>query len=530
MYLVRHVPTDQLRAVKRLKADAPKRRMRELDVMKHLRHPALPQVFDVIEDGGAVWLVMEYINGKTLAERARFAGTPEGFFSVARQLADVLCYLHTRKQPILHLDIKPSNILLRQDGGLVLLDFGAAVREHAAGKDVPCFGTPGFAAPEQLIPGAGLDCRTDFYGFGAVLYYCLYGEVPRTEESCARKLQSDRLFWRRSVAPLLRRCLAKEKGRRFSDTRALCRQVEKLQRRYAARRARRKSVFAAMFLLAVLFFSAVNLRWEDMSIAMTEEVEEKYEALLGEAEGLGFAQAVSCYEEAAALCPDDSAWCASFLDRIGADYSFNAQEEIALKRLLFSSPGGNTATAEELLADSSPEYGELAYRIGLLYWYFYEGAGGRNAAARWFGRAVASQDGDGMQAAEIYLRIGAYCETLGKQDIDGNRQADVGVYWNDLSELWSLDEFRQEPFRVQCEAAGELLSLLIMQISELEKDGVSAQQIGEMLESIETFAQENSAQGELAALCLEQCETAREAVERAILQERRAETDAERET
>ena len=327
VYLVRHVPTEQFRAAKRLKTDAPERRMRELDLMKRLKHPALPQIFDLIEDCGAVWLIMEFINGKPLSDCLRSGIGPEEFFSAARQLADVLQYLHTRKPPILHLDIKPPNIMLRPGGRLVLLDFGAAVREHSAGKNEPCFGTPGFAAPEQRISGAVLDCRTDFYGFGAVLYYCLYMETPRSVDVCARRMQSDRIRWRRLIAPLLRRCLAEDRESRFPDTCALCKSVQKIERRYAARSARRKSGLAAMFLLMVLLFSASTLRWESPSIAMTDGRAEKYEARLDEAKGLGFAQAVLCYEEAAALCPGDSVWCESFLDRIEADYSFNAQEE-----------------------------------------------------------------------------------------------------------------------------------------------------------------------------------------------------------
>lgn len=534
VYLVRHSPTEQLRAAKRLKADAVRQRRHELDMMKHLRHPALPQVFDVLEEQGELWLVMEFIKGKALSALGRGEPEAEQLFSIADQLADVLLYLHTRRTPILHLDIKPSNILLRPDGSLVLIDFGAALRAVPEGKRTASFGTPGFAAPEQSDASVSPDCRADQYGFGALLYYCLYREIPKTTSACRTRMQAERVRWRRSLGPLLLRCLEQDREKRFPDTRAMCAAVRRVKRRYAARIRRRRGSAAALFLLSAMIFAAANLRWEDHGMGPSVEAKENYRTLLDQADSLGFEQAVFSYGQALALCPEDATWCERLLDRINSDYLFSQAEEEALKELVFSVPQGKMETADELLCQSSPEYGALAYRIGLAYWYFYEGAGGKSAASRWFRRAIESgdtpdsspetrqktDDPPWLASARLHARIGSYYETLGRRDANGDSQASIGTYWNDLTELWELETLDRESIGVRCEIAGELLSLLIMQTHELRKEGIEAERLQKTLTSIETFVKENENAGEIVRACGGQCSAAREAVGRECDKER----------
>lgn len=537
IYLAQHCPTEQFRAAKLLKADAPGRRRHELDMMKRLKHPALPQIYDVLEEQGELWLIMEFIRGKTLSELcAEGKLGPDRFFAVARQLADVLVYLHTRKPPILHLDIKPSNIMIRDDGTVTLIDFGAAVRADAGNRE-GCFGTPGFAAPEQWDPSAKPDARTDFYGFGAVLYYCLYGSVPavqkgpdgkRHKRSRSAKIGGAENIrgarWRREATALIRRCMQEDREQRFPDTRSLYRSVERAEKRYLFRKKACRSSAAVLFLFAASIFAAANLGQSEQGEAKAAQAQRSYDMLLEQAEGLGFAQAVSCYEQAAGLCPEDGAWCEGFLARLEADYTFSLEEETALKKLMFSVPPGNAGTEEEVLEKCAPEYGSLAYRIGILYWYFYEGSGGKSAAAKWFDRAIdwqerqetSTENGSAswLESARIHAKIGGYYEILGKQGPDGSERADVGTYWEDLTRLWGLDSLKRDSVRVQCEVAQELLSVLIMQSSELKKEGADAEQLGETLRSIESFLSEHPEAEQIAEESEERCRAAGEALER----------------
>lgn len=580
IYLVQHCPTEQLRAAKLIKTDLPGRRRHELDMMKRLRHPALPQIYDVLEERGEFWIIMEYFCGKTLYElRTEARIEADLFFSIARQLAEVLVYLHTRKPPVLHLDIKPSNIIIRSDGCIVLIDFGAAVWADTRTGITACFGTPGFAAPEQWNPNLELDVRADFYGFGAVLYYCLFGTVPALQsktrkkgffEKIVRERNTRRMkdtihrlkgVWgSREVASLLRRCMQEDRQDRFQDTFSLYRGVEKAERRYFARKKVYKSSAAILLLLTTVTFAAGNLHWRDSS-EEAAQIQQSYDTLLEQADGLGFEQAVSCYERAVGLCPKDSAWCTKLLDRIEADYLFSMEEEETLKKLMFSVPAGSTGTEEEMIETYASDYGNLAYRIGLMYWYFYEGTGGRSAAAKWFQKAVNWQEkmadkadeteaeddtenktlteqekrsetqGDTalwIESARIHAKIGGYYETLGKQSPDGDETESISVYWEDLTRLWELDSVKHDSIRIQWEIAQELLSVLIMQSSELKREGISINRLQEILASIGSFLDGNPELNQIAEACRERYQAAMEALERLTESERGNEFDTEK--
>ncbi len=580
IYLVQHGPTEQLRAAKLLKTDTPGRRRHELDMMKRLRHPALPQIYDVLEEQGNFWIVMEFIDGKTLSELCEDEKIgPLRFFSVARQLSEALVYLHSRRPPVLHLDIKPSNIMIQADGTLVLIDFGAAVRADARAGRTACFGTPGFAAPEQWDPDIEADVRADFYGFGAVLYFCLYGSVPgfrgkakrnsisgdrSREKKTSGREDADhdlkRAGWKREAASLTRRCMREDREKRFPDTVSLYRSVRKAEKRYLAWEKMCRSSAAVLFLLAATAFAWTNLRWNDPGAAAAAQIRRSYETLLEQADGLGFGQAVSCYEQAIGLCPEDGVWCDRLLSRIEEDYTFSLEEEGALKKLMFSVPPGRTGTEEELLEDEALEYGELAYRIGIMYWYFYEGSGGRSAAAKWFDRALAWQKGqvaegkmiaketefegigtqenvDTLQgdspawlaSAQIHAKIGSYYGTIGKQSPEGDEEGKIEIYWKDLLKLWQLDSLGRDSPGIRYEVARELLSVLIMQSAELEKEGTGIEQMQDLLSSIELFLNENPEPEKMAEACREQYQAAKEALERLKENERGNELGTEKE-
>ena len=97
----------------------------------------------------------------------------------AKQLCDVLGYLHSQNPPIIYRDMKPANIMLKPDGNVVLIDFGTA-REYKENniEDTTCLGTMGYAAPEQFGGMGQTDARTDIYCLGATMYHLVTGMNP----------------------------------------------------------------------------------------------------------------------------------------------------------------------------------------------------------------------------------------------------------------------------------------------------------------------------------------------------------------
>src|SRR5271168_4921396 len=151
---------------------------READTLAQLKHPAIPAISDRFDDQNRHYLVMEYVEGRNLEEEIAVRGgpLPEGLIiDVARQLCDVLAYLHGSTPPVVYRDMKPSNVMLTPKGRVVLVDFGIARLFKAARKGT-MIGTLGFAPPEQY---QGLvDPRSDIYSLGATLHYVLTGRDP----------------------------------------------------------------------------------------------------------------------------------------------------------------------------------------------------------------------------------------------------------------------------------------------------------------------------------------------------------------
>lgn len=150
---------------------------REAHVLSRLEHPHLPRYIEHFEEGGALYLVMERVEGQSLNLLAKRGGLDQqAVVRLLNDVADILDYLHLRSPPIIHRDIKPSNIIRRPDGSFALVDFGS-VRDclkPEGGSTV--VGTFGFMAPEQF-QGRALPV-SDIYGLGATALTLLTGHDP----------------------------------------------------------------------------------------------------------------------------------------------------------------------------------------------------------------------------------------------------------------------------------------------------------------------------------------------------------------
>jgi serine/threonine protein kinase len=166
-------PVDRGRALKDFRQEA--------DLLVQLKHPNLPDVSDFFEESGKAYLVMEFIEGKTLEKVQDDAGGPldeKLVMSWALQLCNVLSYLHTQPQPIVFRDLKPSNVMVTKNGQVKLIDFGIArIFKSTAARDTTTLGSRGYAPLEQYGRGQS-DARSDIYALGATLYDLLTKNVP----------------------------------------------------------------------------------------------------------------------------------------------------------------------------------------------------------------------------------------------------------------------------------------------------------------------------------------------------------------
>ena len=157
-----------------------------------LSHPNIVRVLNCFRANETVYLVMRYERGRTLHEHiSRHRGALEEAWIRATfaQLLNGLREVHSNK--LLHLDIKPANVYLRNDGTPVLLDFGAARQAFSAdGMKLPPTFTPGFASPEQHVDRDLLGPWSDIYSVGATLYACLGNALLQPAD---QRLENDKL-------------------------------------------------------------------------------------------------------------------------------------------------------------------------------------------------------------------------------------------------------------------------------------------------------------------------------------------------
>ncbi len=194
----------------------------EGSLLMSLQHPAIPAVREVGQlPDGRVFLLREFARGRSVAELLPL--TPDRAKSLAQQVLEVLAFVHLRG--VLHLDLKPANLVMRDTGEVSLLDFGLAVRRGRMGAG----GTPFFASPEVLL-GATPDPRSDLFSLGAVLVAALWPNPGPLPLARFLRMFPTHSFWDAvDVAPkdfpapfpqFLERCLARRPQRRFADAQA----------------------------------------------------------------------------------------------------------------------------------------------------------------------------------------------------------------------------------------------------------------------------------------------------------------------
>ena len=205
---------------------------REARVLASLNHPHIAAIYGLEESSGICAIVMELVEGPTLADRLSRAQIPiPEALTIARQIAEGLEYAH--EKGVVHRDLKPANVKLRPDGAVKVLDFGLAKPAPSDGglsmsatRAGMIVGTPAYMSPEQAA-GIPVDRRSDIWAFGVVLFEMLTGQQIYARKSTLETLAAvarDDAQWDQlpaetpaAIIHLLHRCLDRNPKRRLRD-------------------------------------------------------------------------------------------------------------------------------------------------------------------------------------------------------------------------------------------------------------------------------------------------------------------------
>ena len=402
----------------------------ETDILKRLDHPYLPSIIDVIDTDESFIIIMDYIQGNSLNKALdEFGAQPQDeVIKWAKQLCDVLGYLHTRTPPIIYRDMKPANVMLKPDGNISLIDFGTA-REYKEKNlaDTTCLGTVGYAAPEQFGGMGQTDARTDIYCLGATLYHLVTGKNPCEPPYEIRPIREINPNLSSGLERIILKCTQRDPNDRYQSAAELMyalEHYEEVDDSYRKKQKRKLALFLAPVVLALLFAGASV--WGYLSAEKQRTAD--YDFILAEAANESDpTTALNRYYEAITTDPtrtdaylgnDDFSGMIDYLTRDGeltvSESSWLSRLKAGLDQKGSSGYSSTVDVLAELRAADPSGYEQVCYEIGEAYLFYYSVPVEKDryaAAATWFQYAK-----EGYPIADMYCQISACLQNIAKYE------------------------------------------------------------------------------------------------------------------
>ncbi len=469
----------------------------ETDILKKLSHPNLPSIIDVIDKDDSFIIIMDYIQGNSLNRTLQEHGAQpqELVIEWAKQLCDVLGYLHSRQPPIIYRDMKPANVMLKPDGNIALIDFGTA-REFKERNlaDTICLGTPGYAAPEQFGGMGQTDARTDIYCLGATLYHLITGYNPSEPPYEMKPIRQINPSLSSGFERIILKCTQRNPDDRYQSTAELMyalEHYEEIDDKYRKKQRNKLALFISLVSLCLIFliggFTTRNLA--------DRKATDTYQVLYTEAlKTSDYNKKIELFEQCIAV-PEHAGVKDAYLGLIQTykddDSAFSDKEAKQLEKLI-------TNNKDALLND--PEgYTEICFETGKLFWYYYTygySAGVDNQMTRaassveWFEdvKRYASPDYENLGMAEVYAALGVFYRNIATYVTEADDRGKYRPLFDNLTELIDkVGKNEKEPEIVRLELMDISRGAIRQYATNFKKDGVSIEEVEGMLNEIETI-------------------------------------------
>lgn len=449
----------------------------EANLIKRLDHPALPRIVDIIDNGQTLYIVMDYIEGEPLDRILdEYGAQPQELvIEWAKQLCDVLDYLHTRTPAIIYRDMKPHNVMLKPEGNVKLIDFGIA-REYKEQNlaDTVSLGTKGYAAPEQFGGKGQTDPRTDVYCLGVTLYHLVTGHNPAEPPYELYPIR----HWNPSLSGGLERIIQKCTQLNPNDRYQSCAELmyalnhyEEVDDVYRKKQKKKLVGFICSAILTVILgISSVTC------LAVSSKMKSSsYDHLISEGTQESYIQAASV----------DPARPDAYLNLVKLFKSNgklkdngNQNDDAGILTSL-----GNNLGFDQLKANNE-NYANVCYQFGTAFWFYDDSDQALHVqATKWFANIVAvpaktlsAERQKDRSMAETFQKIGSFYSS----EVTWNKEGGVPAnaykdYWNSINQLLSSDDGSNQ--FVTIKIMDEVVRESVLRQSKLNVDGITNDQI-----------------------------------------------------
>lgn len=472
----------------------------ETDLLKKLNHPHLPSIIDVIDCDDTFLIVMDYIEGNPLSKALETSGAQnqDDVIEWTKQLCDVLGYLHSRKPPIIYRDMKPSNVMLKPDGNVMLIDFGTAREfKYSSVADTTCLGTQGYAAPEQFGGHGQTDARTDIYCLGATMYHLVTGHNPATPPYEMYPIRQ----WNPMLSSGLEEIILKCTQRNPEDRYQSCAELLYALDHYKDLDIENKKVqsfkwktFLASFIMTIVMLVGTI----GFSAGLTVQTSSTYESYIANGDSAVSQDAAEKYYlDAINVDPANPLAYQKLLERCTSDSKLSEDEYNTIKDAIYEHE-------DELKSKYPSEYADnVAYKLGQALYFSYVPSSqksesenfsmaGITVSQRWLD--IAQKMGSTEQIkhrAELLSSMSKAYQNMSGKSLEGDPVEEVKEYWNNLVEIASPNIAKDENNQIALLIYRNVTSQIYTKYYWFIKNSLAtAKDISNELDNIEKYVNE----------------------------------------
>ena len=472
----------------------------ETDLLKKLNHPHLPSIIDVIDCDDTFLIVMDYIEGNPLSKALETSGAQnqDDVIEWAKQLCDVLGYLHSRKPPIIYRDMKPSNVMLKPDGNVMLIDFGTAREfKYSSVADTTCLGTQGYAAPEQFGGHGQTDARTDIYCLGATMYHLVTGHNPATPPYEMYPIRQWNPMLSSGLEEIILKCTQRNPEDRYQSCAELLYALDHYKdldiENKTAQSFKWKTFLASFIMTIVMLVGTIGF-----SAGLTVQTSSTYESYIANGDSAVSQDAAEKYYlDAINVDPANPLAYQKLLERCTSDSKLSEDEYNTIKDAIYEHE-------DELKSKYPSEYADnVAYKLGQALYFSYVPSSqksesenfsmaGITVSQRWLD--IAQKMGSTEQIkhrAELLSSMSKAYQNMSGKSLEGDPVEEVKEYWNNLVEIASPNIAKDENNQIALLIYRNVTSQIYTKYYWFIKNSLAtAKDISNELDNIEKYVNE----------------------------------------